>query len=177
MAVLHDRSSSGSLTGRDIVRAVAAYHFGVEPADVELGTDDRGKPRLVGAPTPFAFNLSDADDHIAVAFALGCEVGVDIERADRRTTEPLRFARRVLSDAERSALDGLDDDAFQRGLIRCWTRKEAVLKASGHGLRRELGGIDTSGDVVALDGDTYRVRTVDRDGFVVSVAWTQDGAG
>ena len=141
--------------------------------DIEIDRADRGKPRLGGAPSPFAFNLSDADDHVAAAFGLGFEIGVDIERADRRTVEPERFARRVLSVAEQSAIEGLDDDALDRALIRMWTRKEAVLKAAGHGLRRELADVDTVADVVMLDGNPWSCWTTNWRDLVVSVAWGQ----
>ncbi|HQF94815.1 MAG TPA: 4'-phosphopantetheinyl transferase superfamily protein, partial [Microthrixaceae bacterium] len=101
------------------------------------------------------------------------EIGVDIERADRRTVEPERFARRVLSVAERAAIEGLGGDALDRALIRMWTRKEAVLKAAGHGLRRELADIDTVADVVMLDGSPWNCWTTNWRDLVMSVAWGQ----
>ena len=159
VVLVHGGPSAGAVYGRTIVQLVAARHLGVDPAVIEIDRADRGKPRLGGAPSPFAFNLSDADDHVAAAFGLGLEIGVDIERADRRTVEPERFARRVLSVAERAAIEGLGGDALDRALIRMWTRKEAVLKAAGHGLRRELADIDTVADVVMLDGSPWNCWT------------------
>lgn len=173
VVLVHGGPSAGAVDGRTIVQLVAARHLGVHPADIEIDRADRGKPRLGGTPSPFAFNLSDADDHVAAAFGLGLEIGVDIERADRRTVEPERFARRVLSVAERAAIEGLEGDALDRALIRMWTRKEAVLKAAGHGLRRELADIDTVADVVMLDGSPWNCWTTNWRDLVVSVAWGQ----
>ena len=173
VVLVHGGPSAGAVDGRTIVQLVAARHLGVDPADIEIDRADRGKPRLGGAPSPFAFNLSDADDHVAAAFGLGLEIGVDIERADRRTVEPERFARRVLSVAEQAAIEGLEGDALDRALIRMWTRKEAVLKAAGHGLRRELADIDTVADVVMLDGSPWNCWTTNWRDLVVSVAWGQ----
>ncbi|HQF95022.1 MAG TPA: hypothetical protein PLS46_12725, partial [Microthrixaceae bacterium] len=90
VVLVHGGPSAGAHDGHRIVQLVAARHLGVDPADIEIDRADRGKPRLGGAPSPFAFNLSDADDHVAAAFGLGFEIGVDIERADRRTVEPER---------------------------------------------------------------------------------------
>ena len=93
----------------------------------------------------------------------------------RRVRSPVSSeAARV---TEQLALTGLDGAAFDHALIRAWTRKEAVLKAAGHGLRRELAEIDTVPDVVRLDGEPWNCWTTDWDDLVLSVAWGQSPTG
>lgn len=173
LVLIHTTSVSPETDGRAIARAVVAAHHGAAPADVVIERDGSGKPQVMAPPTDVRINLSDADGHIAVAFGVGIDVGVDIERADRRTVEPQRFARRVLSAAEHTSLHGLEGPAFDHGLIRAWTRKEAVLKAAGHGLRRELAEIDTVPDIVLLDDEPWHCWTTDWDDLVLSIAWAQ----
>ena len=48
------------------------------------------------------------------------------------------------SASERSELRALQGDAWLRGFYRCWTRKEAILKAEGVGLHRALDSFDVS---------------------------------
>jgi 4'-phosphopantetheinyl transferase len=48
------------------------------------------------------------------------------------------------SATEVSDLSKLHGDAWLAGFYRCWTRKEAILKAEGVGLRRALDSFDVS---------------------------------
>ncbi len=71
----------------------------------------------------------------------GNPVGVDVEQLDGRP-HPLggdgdtgALARLVLSGTEQAALGALPPAARPRAFLVAWTRKEAVTKATGDGLR------------------------------------------
>ena len=51
---------------------------------------------------------------------------------------------RISPPAELSDLGGLHGDAWLGGFYRCWTRKEAILKAEGVGLHRALDSFDVA---------------------------------
>jgi 4'-phosphopantetheinyl transferase len=79
-------------------------------------------------------------------------VGVDVEQLDGRP-HPLggdgdtgALARLVLSGAEQAALGALPPAARPRAFLIAWTRKEAVTKATGDGLRAAFS------EVVVADG-------------------------
>jgi 4'-phosphopantetheinyl transferase len=68
---------------------------------------------------------------------------VDVERIDpARVTETI--AERFFSPTEVSALRGLRAAARTRAFFRCWTRKEAYLKARGEGLSIPLDSFSVS---------------------------------
>lgn len=65
------------------------------------------------------------------------EVGVDVERLDRRV--PIDRAARRAFDASELALAG--DPPDQRGLLTLWVVKEALLKATGEGVQAGLASV------------------------------------
>jgi 4'-phosphopantetheinyl transferase len=102
------------------------------------GGTDHGKPHL--ADRSLDFSLSHSGGFALLAVARGRTVGADIEQVGRRT-DVLAVARRALAPDERRALAALPtDEARREAFFRCWTRKEAYLKARGEGL---AGGLDT----------------------------------
>ena len=87
------------------------------------------------------FSLSHSRSIAVLAVANGEPVGVDVE--DVRPIEP-EVAESHFSASERSQLSQLQGDAWLLGFYRCWTRKEAILKAEGVGLFRPLDSFDVS---------------------------------
>jgi 4'-phosphopantetheinyl transferase len=64
-------------------------------------------------------------------------VGLDVERVDP-SLDVDALARVALSAAETQELRGYDGLAKARAFTEYWTRKEAVVKATGEGLRGDL---------------------------------------
>ncbi|MGH3663924.1 MAG: 4'-phosphopantetheinyl transferase family protein [Micromonosporaceae bacterium] len=91
---------------------------------------DHGKPQ---PPAPAELSISHSGQRVAVAVTSHTPVGVDVEQVDRRL-ELEQLAPSILTPYEQTELSRLPADARQDGLLRYWTRKEAVLKATGYGL-------------------------------------------
>jgi 4'-phosphopantetheinyl transferase len=77
-----------------------------------------------------------------VAFAAGGTVGIDVEQRNR--TYEAAPADLVLSERERSAFDRLRPASQWCSFLRHWVRKEAVLKATGDGLRVPMTDLTVS---------------------------------
>ena len=95
-----------------------------------------GKPVL--AAPDWEVNWSHDGPWLAIALGYGTPVGVDIAAAfDGRPW--LRLADRYGSPAEAELIRAAADpaDAF----LDMWSRKEALLKATGEGIRRRLAGL------------------------------------
>lgn len=123
-----------------------------------------GKPQ-VGAR--LRFNLAHSDNVAVCALALDREVGIDVERV-----RPVRnldaLARRVLSEREYVAFRA---SGSEEAFFTAWTRKEAVLKARGEGLRREPATVD-----VSVDPEGWTVQAFDAGpGYIAAVAAEGDG--
>ncbi|MGH8905793.1 MAG: 4'-phosphopantetheinyl transferase family protein [Egibacteraceae bacterium] len=132
-----------------LTRRVLGAHLGVAPPAVRIDRtcprcqEPHGKPRLTDSPAAFEFSISHSGDRVAVAVTAGPPVGVDVEQL----ADPRRLAglgHHVLSPAETPELDRLGAHEYARGLLRYWTRKEAVLKATGDGLTQALPNLTVS---------------------------------
>ncbi|POR47559.1 4'-phosphopantetheinyl transferase family protein [Bosea psychrotolerans] len=104
-----------------------------------------GKPILANGHRrqPIAFNLSHSGELAIVAVSAGMAVGVDIERIRPVSAE---VAAGCLAPGEIMALAALAPALRNEGFIRCWTRKEACLKAIGIGLNAAPSSFEVSLD-------------------------------
>lgn len=113
-------------------RAALGITLGMDAADVPLASTTSGQPLL--PDTAYATSLSHSDSHVAMAIAKANTVGVDIERYPPRHS--LHGLMDVLcAPVEAAALLALPAAAQTLSLLQLWTRKEALLKAFGVGLR------------------------------------------
>jgi 4'-phosphopantetheinyl transferase len=125
------------------VRRILGAYLHRPPAHLTFQEDAYGKPRLAarGPEEPLAFSISHSRRVAALAVSRDGPVGVDVEdvRPIERAVAAAHFSAAELAD-----LDRLDAKQWPGGFYRCWTRKEAILKAEGIGLNRALDGFDVS---------------------------------
>lgn len=128
------------MIARSSLRVLLAQTFGIEVRAVPLANDDFGKPILTGdLHGRLGFNLSHSGDLALIAIGPQLAIGVDIEPIARPR---LGVAEKYFSSAENEALGTLSGAALAAGFTRLWTRKEAVAKAVGLGLRLPLDKFD-----------------------------------
>jgi 4'-phosphopantetheinyl transferase len=140
------------IAGRAAMRRLLGAACGRDPAGLVFAYGPAGKPSLAGGPQ---FNLSHTGDIGALAIA-DFELGIDIELV--RPVERDVAARFFAAD-EVARLDGLTDQDWLAAFYRCWTCKEAFIKARGEGLGKAL---DTFS--VGWEGDgTARLLRVEGD--------------
>lgn len=118
---------------RSVLRRVLAGYAGADPAALRFGEGPEGKPflrRPGGGPT---FNLSHAGSLLVLAVARGQDVGIDVERVDRKV-DMEGVAQRLFAPSERAFLARLEGEAKTRAFFRCWSTREAVVKGLGRGM-------------------------------------------
>lgn len=117
------------------------------PQDLRFRYAPGGKPALIRERPGAAldFNLSHAGDLVVLAVARSRRLGVDVERAGTEV-DTEEIARRFFSPDEVRSLRGLPGGLRQDGFFRCWTRKEAYVKARGEGLQIALDSFDVTLD-------------------------------
>lgn len=128
------------VVGRGMVRAVLADVLGVPPGDVPIARGRRGRPTLGGPDAP-DFNVSHTGNVLLAAVGRGVTVGVDVERG-ARAIPVAALARRCLTAAERAELVPLDPEGARRRVLRLWTCKEAMSKATGDAMSARFARLD-----------------------------------
>lgn len=137
-----ERLSSPRTRGRWVasrwaLRGVLARYLEEDPAGIELRVGAHGKPALAEPCAGLRFNLSHSGGLALVAVAWGREVGVDLERVDRRR-DVLKLADRVLSPAAAASVRAASPATRAVAFHRAWARREALVKCLGTGLRAPL---------------------------------------
>ncbi len=132
---------------RGTLRLLLAAYLQKKPDQLSFGLTKYGKPFLDGPPDARVngvhFNVSHADGLALLGFARQREIGVDVERI-RPELDTWQLAERFFSAHERSVLKNLGGEELQSAFFRCWSRKEAYIKARGEGLSLPLSQFDVS---------------------------------
>lgn len=136
---LHALDAARHLLGRALVRRVLRAATGVE----RLGDFPRtplGKPICPDAPhggtSGIDFSISHSGDMVWAAFCREAAVGIDVEQI--HPLPDLFELAAQLHPLECAAIRAHPEPARAAAFYRCWTRKEAVLKALGQGLNLPL---------------------------------------
>jgi len=152
------------LLGHGWLREVLGTYLLCAPASLSFSRGRYGKPFLEGHP--LRFNISDTKDAVAIAVSKEREVGVDIETTSRKVHH-VEVGQHYFTTEEIAAIDEAPDG--KRRFLEFWTRKEAVLKASGVGIMDDLHLLRVNAPVnelrithpefIAMATDEYHVRT------------------
>ncbi|SEC96221.1 4'-phosphopantetheinyl transferase superfamily protein [Streptomyces sp. TLI_105] len=131
------------IAGRALLRTAAAGYLGLPPQWVEViarcpdCSRNHGKPELPG--TGLQVSVSHSGSRVAVAVTRTGPVGIDVEEISA-SVAPAELLPHVLGPAEPRTPAHTTIGGFHR----MWTRKEAVLKATGQGLRIPLSEVGVS---------------------------------
>lgn len=127
----------------EFVRASLRRHLsdliGQSPERIAITVDDHGKPRLTSGGVHF--NVSHSHDVAVIAICVDVPVGVDVERI-----QPVEagLVDQVFSPEEHAAFARIPEPEQAVAFVRCWCRKEALLKGLGVGLTLPMESIAVS---------------------------------
>lgn len=123
------------IVARAALRLILARSLKIDPRQILFDYNRFGKPRLADGARhrDIRFNLGHSGGLALFAVAIGREIGVDVELIEPNFAT-MNLARNVFAPEEVTALSVLSKEDFVAGFYRCWTRKEAYVKAKGLGL-------------------------------------------
>jgi 4'-phosphopantetheinyl transferase len=131
--------------GRGFMRHIISLYLDEKPEALRFAYGTYGKPALGGElrDSSLRFNMSHSHELALFAVSEQRELGVDVEhiRADFASED---IARRFFSRREVETFNALPKAQQVAAFFRCWTRKEAYIKAIGRGLSQPLDGFDVT---------------------------------
>lgn len=154
-AVLKKKDGAGrinALLSQLLVLSELTRRTGLPLRRLRFEPGTHGKPYLKDGGVQFS--LSHTRGAVCAAFSEKDEIGVDIERKDRRVNESMY--KRVLSEEELFHLTSGAD------FLRFWVRKEAFLKRLGIGITRDLRGVNSL--------ELPDTSVIEQDGFFIGAS-------
>lgn len=129
------------VVARAALRIALGRHLERPPGSLEFTLGPGGKPRLAGATggNDVFFSLSRSGDLCLIAISDDSPVGIDVEEV-REVPELAGLVQSRFAASEATAILERSGEERLRAFYRCWTRKEACVKALG----TEIGpGLDS----------------------------------
>ena len=114
------------------LREVLASYLNTPAERLIFDKYPHGKPYLMEYPE-LSFNLSHTGNFMAVAVAKCCQLGVDIEQINPRSSFSA-LVKRCFSEREADYWKHLSESEQIQQFYQFWTRKEAFVKATGLGI-------------------------------------------
>ena len=125
-------------------------------ANPVFGYSEEGKPFIIDHPD-IHFSFSHSGD-VALCAISGQPVGADVEVPRKISPSLVSY---TMNDDEQAQINASPDPMMQ--FLFFWTRKEALLKLTGEGIRNNMKEV-----LVAME--KYHIDTIVTDNYIYSVA-------
>lgn len=140
-----ERDRKQFVARRSLLRVILGHYLKVQPSQIILAYEARGKPRLAApvSAAPLHFNFSHSRGLALCAVGRFGPLGVDVEQI-RPMPEMTELAATFCSAQEIALLSAAPPEKKLEVFFSIWTRKEACLKATGEGIAGALAQLDCS---------------------------------
>lgn len=153
------------IAGRGFLRKILGRYLQINPEDLRFDYSTNGKPGFASgfADGGIHFNLAHSEELAIIAVTHIGPVGVDVECV-RAMKDMDQLVARFFSTRENELFQKVPADEKPAAFFNLWTRKEALLKATGEGITRSLSLVEVSflagepARLVAVAGDAEKAK-------------------
>jgi 4'-phosphopantetheinyl transferase len=153
------------IAGRGALREILSRYLHTKPEEVRFDYSANGKPGFAAGfeGGGVHFNLAHSEDLALIAITRIGPVGVDVECV-RPMKDMDHLVARFFSARENELFQKVPSSEKPAAFFNLWTRKEALLKATGEGITRSLSLVEVSflagepARLVAVAGDTEKAK-------------------
>lgn len=145
-------------------RLILANYLDCNPQCLRFEIGSHGKPALAKLRNPLKiqFNISHSRDLVLIAITVEDSIGIDIEYNDEKLSIE-SLGEVVFSKLEKLIFSKLkSQEEKKKAFFRCWTRKEAYLKAIGIGITRDLTSISVDLNEIAVTSDWLKIPAAEQ---------------
>ena len=133
-----DKDRFAFVVANGVARLLLERFTGIAVASQRFEKNAFGKPSLVGSE--WDFNISHSGSLALCGLCQNCPIGVDVEQA-KANFNPIELSEHYFSKSEKTILQETVKSKRLEAFYRCWTRKEAYIKAIGKGLSEPLDSL------------------------------------
>lgn len=144
-------------TGRKALRNLLAKYLSVSLSDIHIISEKGQKPHIKIPDATICFNISHSGKWVVIALSQD-ELGIDIEKIDS-AFDYSNLLPEHFSMAEQQFISSAENPV--PAFYFLWTRKEAMTKAEGMGLRENLSQVSILGQdsVSGLNSKIWRIKS------------------
>jgi 4'-phosphopantetheinyl transferase len=153
---------------RGFLRLLLGDYLDIHPQKIRFKYGDNGKPAIEheDAQYPLGFNLAHSGLLALCGITLKRDIGIDLEEI-RVVRNLEQICDRFFSADEAAAIQCLPTAQREKAFFRCWTAKEAFIKATGEGLSRALDSFKVS----LSDNENGQIQIKTDDRWIASSSW------
>jgi 4'-phosphopantetheinyl transferase len=129
---------------RATLRQTVSKHLNISAEKIKFKYAKFGKPEIITAQNKqnIQFNISHSENIALIAICKNKHIGIDIEQV-RDLKDYQKISERFFSKKENQAVLKEPIKNQIKTFFQIWTRKEALIKASGKGLFQNLNSFST----------------------------------
>ncbi len=150
------------LTAHYYLRLLLSKKLNEESSHIKILEHENGKPYLQ-YHTKLNFNISHTKNLVLIAFS-EFQVGVDVEQ-EERSSDMVQILEHFFSKKELESFLQQPESIKSRAFYTGWTRKEAILKATGEGLsalkNNEVSFDPDASKPIISDSSTHEIFLAD----------------
>ena len=145
------------------LRRILSFCTGIPADAITFGYSEHRKPYITNTEaTQHQFNISHSDNRAVYAVGLNHPLGIDIEKVRNKCN--MDVVDRFFSELERSLLAKLNGEDLERSFYRVWSRKEAIIKATGKGLSQKLSSFSVAitdvPETITVDNQEWKISAL-----------------
>lgn len=163
------------ILSQGMLRTLLGQYLLQNPTEITFLRNERDKPFI--ANSNLQFSVAHSGDNVAVAIA-HTPIGIDIEQQQIAHIDWQLISQTYFSASEQILL--AQDPQPQSLFALLWTRKEAILKATGAGLNEDMRYLETTNGTHIIDApfasaqhqhdQTLHVASFEVDTYYISLA-------
>jgi 4'-phosphopantetheinyl transferase len=159
---LHEGDRKSYLVRKYFLRMLLSKIGNLHPQKIEFSFTENKKPTSGN----IEFNVSHSHDMVIIAISPG-RIGIDVEYVK----ENFDFSGMLTACFCEQEIAHILDGNGIFNFYKLWTRKEALLKATGEGLTENLPFINCLPDVVTRNESSFKIVTLEiQENYLISIA-------